>query len=77
MPIIQNKSLREVCLITGLRLKHKSSLSMPRALSSMSKPLPCQDSRTRQKRETWKCTSEGCYTEGRSHLKNNNQLSET
>lgn len=62
MPIIQNKSLREVCLITGLRLKHRSSLSMPRALSSVSRPPGCQDSRTRQKGETWKCTSDGCYT---------------
>lgn len=45
MPIIQNKSLREVCLITEPRLKHRTSLSMSRGLSSMSKPPLCQDSR--------------------------------
>lgn len=48
MPITQNKSLREVCLITEPKLKHRTSLSRSRALSSMSKPPVCQDSRPKQ-----------------------------
>lgn len=45
MPIIQNKSLREVYLITEPRFKHRSSLSMSRALSSMSRPVCAKEAR--------------------------------
>jgi hypothetical protein len=61
MPIIQNKSQKEVCLITELRLKHRAPLSMSKALSSMS-------NFQIQKSEACKCTSVGCYMQDNSHL---------